>query len=229
MSVKSIIRSALITGLAFMVGCSTATEKSENVNQNRVYQYYSASYDKDSNKTSAMAQFRFGDYSGTTLELTGKSNITHATYSLSRVVFAGTSYDGDGTGFKDTHSFTYTNGDGKTFTNSASIIPITFKNAPSSFSRGVDLVIQFDGVPVAQDEEITLYITADSGNVFGSTTTVGDTSVTVSKEKFATLALGTKKMYLKRSKSTKLSQATEVGGTFQTSYETERLSVELLN
>lgn len=215
--------------VACLFGCSTATERSDAVSQDRIYQSYSVSYSKENNRTSAMAQFRFGDFTGTTLELTGKSEVKHSNFSLSRINFAGTSYDGDGAGFRDNHTFTYTNGDGKTFTNSGTITPIALKNTPSSFSRTSDLTIEFEGVPLQDGEDVTVYLTADTGSETATTRLKGATSVTVSKSRFAGMPAGSKKLYLRRSKTTKIQQGNTVGGSFNASFETERVSIELVD
>ena len=127
-----------MVGLSLAVGCSTATEKCTNVNQDRIHQTLSASYDQTDNSTSVSAQLRFGDGTGTTLSFTGSCAVTHSIYSLSESVLSGlfgTSYTGSGSGLQAAHTFVFTDGDGKKFTNSGTITSIASRALPAKSAK----------------------------------------------------------------------------------------------
>ena len=108
---------AMLCLLSFFGSC--ASESSSDVNQDRIYAEYELYYDKNQDKTYASAIFRFGNASGTQLQLTSPSHVTFngdeipfdATFSYYRKEYAGLVTGG---------TFVFTDTDGNSFTNSVS-------------------------------------------------------------------------------------------------------------
>jgi len=215
---KALIASA---SMCIMVACSTATEPCTAVNQDRIHQSLSASYDAETDQSSARAQFRFGDGSGTTLEMAGNCAIVHDTFILNKSTFLGASYSGEKSGFVPAHVFTFTDDDSKAFVNSGTITTIAFtRSAPTSISKGTPVTVGFSDA-LGANESVTLHI-AGEGNKFASasTSTNGATSVTISAEDMKFLSAGPAEIYLTRSKTDNLTQAASAGGNFSVSYST---------
>lgn len=214
----------LLAALPF-VACSTATEKCTSVNQDRIHQSLSASYTKSDNSTQASARFRFGDGTGTTLEMDGNCNITHGSITLSKSTFLGTSYSGDATGFVANHTFIFTDNNSKTFTNSSTIREIAFaRSAPTTVSRTGTTTVTFSPA-LETGETAYLYLVGQKTNVSGYSDVLGSTTVTISESDKKDFPLGTAEIYLQLIKSPSLTEKTSTGGSFTTSYENAHESV----
>ena len=215
------------------VACSTATEKNTSVAQDRIHQFYSAAYDGRTDTTTASAQFRFGDGTGTTLELMTPARVIHNHLSLSKSSLLGTSYEGSGAGFIPDAEFIYTDANGTSYVNSARIVPIGFRNPPIVMRAAFDTSIYWSGGPLSEGEEVSLVFTSTRTGVSagGSITTEvpGATSVVLGPSVFANSPMGTYQMCLTRSKGTTLQHAASVGGEFSVRYTTAYFSFTLTN
>jgi len=220
-----------LSSLSFLlISCSTATDKCTNVNQARIHQSYSVDYDQEKNKTSVSAQVRFGGSSGTTLENDGKCKFEHNLYSLSINSFLGTSYEASRTGLDLDHTFTFTNNEGQTYSNSASILAIAFSSPPTFISKASGFTINWTGGGVRAKETVYVYVSDQNRTVLDSTSVQGATSMSFDASKLTTLANGTGNMYLKRYYNTSegLSVA-EVGGFISAAYQTSKITVTIGN
>ena len=180
------------------VACSVQTEKCTDVNQDKIYQGYSVSYDATSNTTSASAQFRFGGITGTTLEMDGKCSISHDSISLSKDALSGiigTSYGGSKSGYVASNTFTFTNNNGQGLVNkidNASAVELS--SPPSSISKGSDVTLSFTPA-VGMKESVSVYVKltnppdgSSTTSASGSTDAQGATSVTITSTKLSQLS-----------------------------------------
>lgn len=131
----------LLGGLvAFLNSCQK--EDSADVNQDKIWTEYVVYYDKNDDKTHAVARFRFGNSTGTLLELvdsTGagvKFNGTQMPYSL-----AWSGHHLEFAGNVTTGAFVYTNTEGTAYTN----------NIPSG-AETIDFPADFDTIVKSQAE-----------------------------------------------------------------------------
>jgi hypothetical protein len=210
----------LLGGVLFATGCSTDTGKCTEVAQDKIYQSLSATYDSQSDKTTAMVTLRFSGPGGTTLELDGKCRLTHSNYSLVKQSFLGTYYRGEGTGFLPGHAFTFVNNDDASFSNSGTITAIsTSAPVPTTISKASGVTITF-APAVAANDTVTAKVqsAANSSIASQNTSTVGATSVTISTAEFQLLSTGTATLWVERTSSTTPSQITSSGGSFSTTY-----------
>ena len=228
---RNILSGLFVLMLCF--ACSTATERSNEVVQDRIHQSYSATYDGRTNTTSAFAQYRFGDGTGTTLELVSPSHVTHNHFSLSRNGLFGTSYEGNGTGFIRDAVFVYTDTNGETYVNGANIVAIAFLNPPTLISRTQGTTIAWQGGPLAPGEVVSVdFVPTQSGMPGGGNiiiSTAGATSVLLDPSVFANSSPGTYQMCLTRSRGAALQRATSAGGVFNVRFTTAYQSFTLIN
>ena len=217
---------SLLGGL--VVGCSTATERSDLVAQHRIHQKYTAVYDQKTDTTSATAEFRFGDFTGTTLQLVAKSNVSNNHYSLEERNSFGTFYHGNGAGFQTEHQFVFIDNDEKAYTNAVSIRTIAFPGAtPAAFSRSAGFTLAWEGAPLEKNEtvELSLENNRNAEDVVQRTDVVGATSITVPPSLLSELRNGNKMMRLRRGKTIPLQQGTERGGYLSASYLTSERTI----
>jgi hypothetical protein len=213
----------------FLVGCSTATESSDKVDQDSIHQSYSVSYDEAQDQTSAIAEFRFGDASGTTLSLKGNSKVTHNLFSLREMSLAGTMYTGDGSGLKAQHQFKFVDTNGKEYLNAIDIAPIAIPSStPNTVRAGNDLVVKWDGSPLAQGESVTIYLRGTTQSLqLASVRQIGATSILLPKTDVAKAGRGPATLELKRARNTNLQNATKRGGSLNASYTTKKFSLTI--
>ena len=222
---------AVILGLLSLGCASTDTGKCTDVNQNSIHQSLSASYDTNSDTTSASATLRFSGPTGTTLEMNGNCNIANSQYTLTKSTFLGTSYNGSGSGFKAAHSFTFTDSNNKSYTNSATIPTVAFSGTPpATASKAAGVTVNFTPA-LAAGEIVQLLIssTTGTGTVVASTSTAGATSVTATSTDFDHITTGAAQMYVQKSHTTTATDITSAGGAFTVSYSSNRPTITISN
>jgi hypothetical protein len=205
-----------------LIGCSTATESSDSVDQDKVHQSYFAKFSSENNRTSIHAGFRFGDGSGTTLRLVGKSNVTHNAFALKEVNMAGTFYQGDGAGFQADHAFTWVDTAGKQYVNRATIKEIAFGAVtPATLSRARGGEIPFIGaIQPGETVKVVIHDQVRSLMEVVSSRHVGETKVVVETKDLTKFFDGKVTLKLERFDELPLQQGTSRGGGISTSYST---------
>lgn len=185
--------------LAFLfvpVACSIETENCTDVNQDKIYQLYLASYAAPDDTTSVSAQFRFGGGTGTTLRMDGNCSITHDAINLSKTEFLGTSYDGSKAGYRSTNVFTFVNNKSQTFTNTiTNSNAIAFSSPPTTLSRASGVTLNFTPA-IGPDDSVYLTIartsppSADTVTQVSSSSseTEGSTSITIAASSLSSLS-----------------------------------------
>ncbi len=224
--------------LVLLSACSTDTERCDDVNQSRIHQYLSMSYSGKEDRTTASATLRFGDSSGTTLEMVGGCSITNDQITLTTGFlsgFLGTYYDGSKSGLVASQSFTFTDMNGVAYTNAGTITSTAFSSPPTTLSRASLPAIAFaDALTTGETMSVNLLNPTQDGAtdetdkfVSFSTSTVGGTTVALSAQSLANMANGAKKMYLERTKTSTPTNVTQVGGTLVQKYATPHIDVTL--
>ena len=208
------------------------------VSQSEIYQNYSVTYDAEENETSALATFRAGGSTGTTLNLDGGCKISHDAISIDRDGFniLGTHYSGEKSGLvsNSTFTFTFTNNDGDSLVNAiATPSAISLTSPPSTISRSAGASIAFSPA-VAANETVTIYVDYQNGNSSGftsdSTSTVGATQVTLSASSFSKLGNYSVTIQASRSKTKDLDQAsTGEDGYMQAYYKSTKSAAALVD
>ncbi len=217
-------KNAFLFGSLLMLFMSCAKDESINVNQNSIYTIYQLDYDGSTDKTTAMATFRFGGPTGTLLDLTEPANVTfngeellyNSLFGVHKKEFAGLISSG---------SFVYKDLDNNTFTNTTPTFNTIDFPSISEISSGGAFTFVWLGVPIAENETVTLTIKGvqqSNFEIFSSSVT-GTTQLILSANKLKNLGIGNASCALKRtfSKYT-VDQGTSEGGRMEVGYSTSK-------
>lgn len=220
---------ALLLGLSLAAaGC--AKEDSVNVNQDRIFADYSLTYNKAQDKTYARAAFKFGNLTGTGLQLSAPSEVRFGNDVLTFVPllnyyekqFAGQLPQGGTFTFKDT--------DGKTFVNPVPApVRIELPASLAGFKKGSAYTVAWDGAPVAAGE--TVDVTIDGAGQSDPIQVVlqsapGSTSLVVAASNLEPLLNGPAQVVTNRTRIVdQLPQGTSAGGRIVSRYEGQARTV----
>lgn len=218
---------ALFIGLAFT---SCKPEDSDDVNQDRIYTVYELFYNSNTDKTVAVARFRFGNPAGTLLELktpayalfNGDTLPYSYLYSGHAKEYAGHITSGD---------FTYANTEGIIFNNSVpSFDTIAF---PASFdtlnkTQAYDLV--WEGSALAANQNVGIFVGSwtwgDDAAFFTNTT--GANNIVFGVNQMSNLALGTSTVYMDRSTEVTAADAPEAGGVIRGKFRAHNATIQVV-
>lgn len=199
---------------------SCAKENSEDVNQDKIYTAYELFYNANSDKTVAVARFRFGGATGTILELSDGANVTfngdlmsyNPWYSGHTKEYAGMITSG---------SFVYTDTDGSTFTNAAmSMDTAGYENGFDTIVKSQANTFTWTGNPLAAGESIGLFVgswTWGQDALFYQDQDAA-TNLIMGVNQMANLAEGTSTVYMDRTNLSTSIDGTSEGGTIKSTY-----------
>lgn len=202
------IAAAMITALT---GC--LREDSENVNQDRIWAHYELFYDGNEDITYARTTFRFGNGLGTRLQLTEPSTILFDGVQIPWRPALGY-YETSLPGFVESGTFTFTDMDGNTFTNDASIRTIDHPTVVPTLTHGQSTAYGWEGEAVASGETVTLIVTGGNGGGTQTFTTlaIGATQLVLPMNQVNQLSTGTGDALIERTYAPEVQQATSAGG-----------------
>lgn len=135
-----------------------ASENSSDVNQDRIYAEYELYYNANTDKTYASAIFRFGNATGTQLELTSPSQVKFnndvipfdATFSYYRKEYSGRITSG---------TFVFTDTDGNSFTNAVSSTrTIEFPASMDTIHNANSYTLAWVGDSVVTNERVDVWM-----------------------------------------------------------------------
>lgn len=159
---KTILFPLLILGVAtaslFFSSC--APEDSTDVNQDRIYTVYELFYNSNTDKTQVTARFRFGNATGTILELKGSSgeSVTFEGDPLPYNALASGHYK-EVAGRLASGEFVYTDSDGKTYTNT---VPagdtVAFPSDFDTVFRSKAQTLKWEGSVLGSNEYVGVFI-----------------------------------------------------------------------
>lgn len=208
-------------------------EEQMDEDQDKIWTEYELLYDKNDDKTHAIARYRIGDKNGELIQLFGEKgakvtfNEVHmpysSTWSAHYLVFDGRLTTG---------MFAYTNTNGT-----------LYKNAVPSHADTLSIPADFDTIVKSQNETIpwlgnALYFN-ESVNVFigswswstpalVSTDAFGVTQLNIGTETKSSLALGQTTIFMDRITSEQYISGTPRGGTIRSSYRTLKKTVTVV-
>ena len=214
----------LFSALAFT---SCQTEDSADVNQDKIYTDYELFYNSNTDKTQAVARFRFGGPLGTLLELNDPASVKfdgeevpfNALYSGHFKEFSGQVLEG---------TFLYTNVDGETFENTVPVFEsIDFPSGIDTVSKSAPYAINWDGTALKADQNVGVFV--------GSWTWGQDALFIESALNAESIELGTNGLsnvqegnttfYMDRHTEVDVSQGTEKGGLIRGKYRAANIEV----
>ncbi len=178
---------------------SCAKEESSNVNQDSVYSIYELFYNQELGKTTARATFRFGGPTGTLLDLSepavsifdGDELLYNALTGVHKKEYSGLTPSG---------TFTYTDLDGNTFTNTTVEIDSIRFPAIDTINSEAAFTFSWVGNPLAEGETVNLTIDGAQQNNFEifSTSLEGATELVLPVNKLRRLGIGNANCVLQR-------------------------------
>jgi hypothetical protein len=197
-------------------GCF-GVESSEDVNQDRIYAVYELTYDGNRDVTVAKSWYKFGNNLGTQLELSSGSTVSCNGSTMVKKVESVTNivwYEHEFAGLVETGEFIWVDADGKSYTNSITLVDIAFPASVDPMSRNTSHTLVWAGGPVADDQEVwvSLFRLKNAALAIYSQTAAGSADIILDRAKLITIDPGEINMSMERKVIHELSQATSAGG-----------------
>lgn len=216
--------------IAFIAIPFTSCEKqpSDAVDQDRIRTDYELFYDKNTDKTTAVAAFKFGQsITGTQLELSAPAEVrfNNDLLTFNRVLGR---YEKEYNGFIATGTFTYKDTKGKTLVNTVPAIkPIDFPASPTvlSISKAQEYNITWQGDALAQNEGVGVLV----ASLVFTETTLNATRVRMTSAQLQPAAIGAHIAFMDRWTLSQLQQQTSNGGSITSKYRAKNKNVEITN
>lgn len=218
-----LIASLLIVGLGLQ---SCESEASDTVVQDRIFAEYELFYNANEDKTYARTTFHFGNLTGTRLELSNPSTITFNGEPLDwRPVLAYYELALPG---RVAGTFVWTDTDGNTFTNAASLPTFAYSNPPSTIVRDSATTLNWQEA-LAVNENVAVVVNgqneADAQTFV--TTTSGATSIILDRARLQNLGDGPGTVFLDRRRLPVNLEATSAGAILTERVRPVNLSVTI--
>lgn len=221
------IRWVLIT-FVFLSLSSCQKENSEDVNQSRVFASYELFYNANEDITYARASFRFGNITGTPLELTAPSEVRFNDDVLS---FKSTLayYEKTYAGFVQSGTFTWNDTQENTFNNSIEIHTIDYPATLDTIFRDAAFEFFWHGDSIGVNEVVSLSINSvlEGDAQLFSQSALNAKSIILALNKLQLLGEGEGQFWLDRKYSPPLIEKTSAGGNISSRYRPINKSVYL--
>lgn len=213
------MRNLLLFALFLLTASACKRESSSDVNQKRIFTQYELFYNENEDITYARAWFRFGNETGTLLELASPSTVT---FEGDALAFNGVLayYEKKYPGYKSSGTFHWEDTEGVSYDNVATIHPIAFGAVPDSVVRNAAFSIPWAGDPLAAKEIVGVWINGENeGDAQASATLeTGASAIIMPANQMSKIGAGPGKIYLQRRYFPDLTEATEAGGSIHGVY-----------
>lgn len=204
--------------LILLAACNTEEiGKSKDVNPDSVYSEYTINDNEVSDEALARARFRFGGPEGTTLllsdseyvSLDGAKIVADSTKSM------GVYYETKKTpaSFSGSHTWVFSNRNGKQFTNTFNFAPVRVSNAIPAKISMKDFVLQLSGVTDSMKIEVNVSDTASKTDDL-EINAIGKSAVTIPGASLAKLKPGPITIDIMATERHSLKSTTPEGGEF---------------
>jgi len=226
---RTLIKPLLFSLVLFVSACTK--DKSSNVNQDRIYQDLQVTYDVNTDKTSILAQFKFGGATGTFLELDSGAMVR---FNGDLLPFNQLLYGHykEYAGRIDTGAFVYTNVDGKVFTNAIPLVDtIAFPATLDTIRKSSAYDLKWEGSVLKPDETVGLFIGSGAWgkNALYLQDADGASNLVLGTGQLTNLPIGASTLYMERSITKNLSEKTSVGGKIASKYRAKNKSVQIVD
>ncbi len=216
----------LATAFLALIFTSCEVEPSNAVDQDRIRTDYELFYDKNTDKTTAIASFRFGpSLTGTDLELSSPAKVRFNGDLLTFNWVLGR-YEKEYNGLISTGTFKYKDTNGKLLTNNVPAIkPIDFPANPSvlTISKAQGINISWEGAPIAQNDGVGLLL----ASLPFTETSVNATFVRITSAQIQPAPTGAHLAYMDRWTTTQLQEQTSNGGSITGKYRARNKNVQI--
>ncbi|MEL6864819.1 MAG: hypothetical protein AAFP19_10380 [Bacteroidota bacterium] len=205
-----------------LVPISCVRESSDSVDQDKIYVEHELFYNANEDKTYARATFRFSNITGTKLELADPSTISFNGDALSwQGVLA--YYENDYAGFVDSGTFSWTDTEGNSFSNTISINPIAYPSLPDTLRRDGAFDLIWDGAPLGARENVTVTVNGKNEGdlqIFFTDQTNAN-NIILDKDKLEQLGQGEGTIFMDRRLLPEVGEATSAGAILTGRYRPE--------
>ncbi len=221
----------LLIFASFMACVSNEIAESKDVNQKKIYQFYSVIYNSDeSNEYAIIAQFRFGGNSGTTLKLSPPSEVSvnNSKMEYEDNYFKGAFYS---TQIKNTNvfNFEFIDLDNTIYKNSFVLNSVETTKIDTLFTEQSQ-TISWIGTQLTKHETMSITIEGNEDKIISvSTDVIGSNNITLNIDDMKVLVGGNAQYYFTRSYSNSLSQDGEVGGNIAMEYNSSKSPLVIVN
>ena len=199
---------------------SCLKENSSDVNQDRIYTDYELFYNSNTDKTTAIARFRFGNVGGTLLQLDSTANVTFDGEVLAYNAILG-AHAKDYAGLKTTGTFVYTNINGETFMNTVpDMVQVDYPADFDTLNRAEAYTFEWVGTALEASHGVTLTVNDSqlaSAQVF-ATVEPNATSMILGINQLGNLSVGPATCHLDRNILVPATEVTSAGGTIAAKY-----------
>ncbi|MGV6862054.1 MAG: hypothetical protein ACWA41_09795 [Putridiphycobacter sp.] len=222
-----------LLGLALLSIVACQKEDSSDVNQDKIYCDYELFYNKNSDKTHAVAKFKFGGPTGTILELTDSTSAS-VTFNGDVLpyepLYAG--HHKEYAGKLTTGTFVYTNTEGTVFTNT---VPtgdtIAFPAGFDTITKSSAQTLTWVGNALVANERASFYIGTPSWgeDALFSQDDLGATDMVLGVTQKSNLTLGSATLVMDRVMATDITEGTSEGGRIRYRYRGSNVSGAVVN
>lgn len=219
---KKILSIAFVTLL--VVSCKKDSSK---VDQDKIFQEISCRYDAELNKTYVEVQFHEDNASGKALELSGSSNVT---INGTQVDITVSAYSREFDGLITNIPIVFTDGNGKTFTNTVSPESAVSNDSDYYISKSTASSYIFGGSTVASGEVVSVKFTNNAESSSTATISqnqVGAGHIALTVSNMAGINLGVCSAVTTRTSTTSSGNFTSVGGTIKSVYSSTKSTKEI--
>lgn len=222
MKKTSLFASLLLT--LFIFSCNS--ESSDDVNQDRIFTVYELFYNANEDKTYARATFHFGNELGTRLELADPSMVSFNGDELTfnRVLAY---YEREYAGFVSTGTFEWIDTEENAFQNTIEVHTIDYASTIDTIDRSGSYELAWSGDALQLNELVVVGINGENegdARLF-STNDIGSTSIILAKNILEQVGQGPGTVYMDRSYTPELLDATGAGGRITGRYRPENQEV----
>lgn len=217
-----------IIGVFIFASCEK--ESASDVNQDKIYTDYEQFYDKNTDKTTVVARFRFGGVTGTLLELDSTDFVTFNGDMLPYNEWYG-GHVKEYAGLQAPGTFSYTNLDNETFTNSVPAFDsIAFPAAFDTIVKSVANTLTWVGSPLAANQNVGLFVGSWTWGQDALYYQDGDgaTNLILGTGQLSNVPVGPSICYMDRATDVALTQATPEGGRIRAKYRAQNKQVQVV-
>ncbi|RPD43053.1 hypothetical protein EG028_01820 [Chitinophaga barathri] len=228
-NMKTLQLTLLVLVLASFIGCTK--EPSASVAQEKIHTTYELFYDKNTDKTTVKAWFRFSNATGTLLQLSQPSDVR---FNNEPLVFDSlfAYYKKEYSGSIQSGTIVFTDINNKVFQNTLQLPkPVAFPENFTTVSKSASYTLSWLGDPVGQNEAVGIGMgsaSAISGNLFNQPG-AGATSIILEANKLQSIATtnGQVICVMDRYTLNQPQQAPAAGGVVKGTYRTLNKTITL--
>jgi hypothetical protein len=210
---------------------SCAKESAKDVNQDKIYADYEQYYNKNTDKTTVVARFRFGGITGTLLELDSTDFVTFNGEDLPyNTIYGG--HVKEYAGLLSPGTFVYTNLNNETFTNTVPAFdtiafPVSFDTIVKSHAN----TLTWAGSPLAPNQAVGLFIGSWTWGQDALYYQDGDgaTNLVLGTGQLSNVVVGPAMCYMDRTTDVAVTQGTEKGGRIRGKYHALKKQVQVVD